>query len=170
MLVILRVFRAERRYYLLLFHIVINNDGNNWRFKPPFDTLMFLSSQLLMLVTKEALLQTFRITEKVRNIPIPPPPHSKKNKTTCFISVIFHIVIQIFTSFVFRERCFSSHRKGGTNKKFWSLHKISNLDFQIPCLDALPLSLRLYDEQGPSGSSYITHVLHTAGISNFNVL
>ena len=126
---------------------------------------MFLSSQLLMLVTKEALLQTFRITEKVRNVPFPSPPPPKKQN-----HMLYSTQLSRYQPVLFLEKgVFHLVARVG-HKKFWSPHMISVLDFQIPCLDALPLSLRLYGEQGPSGSSYMTHVLHTAGISNFNVL
>ena len=127
---------------------------------------MFLSSQLLMLVTKEALLQTFRITEKVRNVSLslPPPPHSKKTKPHALF--LYSTQLSRYQPVLFLEKdVFHLVTRVGQ-----SPHKISNLDFQIPCLYALPLSLRLYGEQDPSGSSYMTHVLHTAGISNFNVL
>ena len=65
-----------------------------------------------------------------------------------------------------RERCFSSFRERETKKKCWVRMKNRTSDLLIPRSDALPLSHRDSTVSEVYYEVHITHVLHTARISN----
>ena len=73
-----------------------------------------------------------------------------------------------FLSLVKQQRriFFSSYTSMGQRKKFWAPIRNWTSDHQILHSDVLPLSHRLYGEQGPWWGSNMVYVLSTARISN----